>query len=74
MNLLDFKSSSKNNFLKNCKNINWEVICIIFLFFLTGCAVLYSASGGSLYPLVKNHIIKFVFSSFIFIFILLINY
>ena len=48
MNLLQFKSSSKSNFLEKCKIINWEVICILFVFFLTGCAVLYSASGGDL--------------------------
>ncbi len=74
MNLLQFKSSSKNSFLEKCKIINWEVICILFVFFLTGCGVLYSASGGNLYPLVKNHIIKFIFSSIVFVFILLINY
>ena len=74
MNLLQFKSSSKSNFLEQCKIINWEVICILFLFFLTGCAVLYSASGGNLNFLVKNHIIKFIFSSTVFIFLLLINY
>lgn len=74
MNLLQFKSSSKSNFLEKCKIINWEVISILLIFFLTGCAVLYSASGGNLYPLVKNHIIKFIFSSVVFVFILLINY
>ena len=74
MNILQFKSSSKSNFLEQCKIINWEVICILFVFFLTGCAVLYSASGGDLNLLVKNHIIKFIFSSIVFIFILSINY
>tara|TARA_Y100000589_G_scaffold315235_1_gene338554 strand:+ start:2884 stop:4005 length:1122 start_codon:yes stop_codon:yes gene_type:complete len=74
MSLLQFKSSNKINFLQNCKNINWEVICILFIFFLTGCTVLYSASGGDLNPLVKSHIIKFIFSSIVFIFILLVNY
>ena len=74
MNLLQFKSSSKSNFLEQCKIINWEVIFILFLFFLTGSAVLYSASGGNLNLLVKNHIIKFLFSSTVFIFLLLINY
>ena len=74
MNFLESKLSSKNKFLQNCKNINWEVICILFIFFLTGCAILYSASGGDLNPLVKNHIIKFIFSSIFFVFILLINY
>ncbi len=74
MNILQFKSSSKSNFLEQCKIINWEVICILFVFFLTGCAVLYSASGGDLNLLVKNHIIKFIFSSIVFICILLINY
>ncbi len=74
MNLLKFKSSSKSNFLEQCKIINWEVICILFVFFLTGCSVLYSASGGDLNLLVKNHIIKFIFSSIVFICILLINY
>ena len=74
MNILEYKSSSKNKFLQNCKRINWEVICILFVFFLTGCAVLYSASGGDLNPLVKNHIIKFIFSSIVFIFILLISH
>ena len=74
MNFLQFKSSSKSNFLEQCKIINWEVIFILFLFFLTGSAVLYSASGGNLNLLVKNHIIKFLFSSTFFIFLLLINY
>tara|TARA_E500000178_G_scaffold345519_1_gene395532 strand:+ start:228 stop:1352 length:1125 start_codon:yes stop_codon:yes gene_type:complete len=74
MNFLQFKSSSKSNFLEQCKIINWEVIFILFLFFLTGSAVLYSASGGNLNLLVKNHIIKFLFSSTVFIFLLLINY
>ena len=74
MNILVYKSSGNNKFLQNCKRINWEVICILFVFFFTGCAVLYSASGGDLNPLVKNHIIKFIFSSIVFIFILLINY
>ena len=74
MNLSRFKSSSKSSFLEKCKIINWEVICILFVFFLTGCAVLYSASGGDVNLLVKNHIIKFIFSSIVFIFILLINY
>ena len=74
MNLSRFKSSSKSSFLEKCKIINWEVICILFVFFLTGCAVLYSGSGGNLNPLVKNHIIKFIFSSIFFVFILLINY
>ena len=74
MNILQIKSSSKSNFFEKCKIINWEVICILFLFFLTGCAVLYSASGGDFNLLVKNHIIKFIFSSIVYIFILLINY
>ena len=74
MNILEFKSSDKNKFLQNCRRINWEVICILFVFFFTGCAVLYSASGGDLNPLVKNHIIKFIFSSIVFIFILLISH
>ena len=74
MSLLKSKTSNKSKFLQICKNINWEVICILFVFFLTGCAVLYSASGGDLNPLVKNHIVKFIFSSIVFIFILLINY
>ena len=74
MNLLKFKLSSKNNFLEKCKIINWEVICIIFIFFLIGCTVLYSASGGDYNLLVKNHIFKFIFSLTVFIFILLINY
>ena len=74
MNILQVKSSSKSNFLEKCKIINWEVIFILFLFFLTGCTVLYSASGGDFNLLVKNHIIKFIFSSIVFIFILLINY
>ncbi len=74
MNILQFKLSSKSNFLEKFKTINWEVICILFLFFLIGCAVLYSASGGDFNLLVKNHIIKFIFSSIVFIFILLINY
>ena len=74
MNFLQFKSSSKSNFLEQCKIINWEVIIILFLFFLTGSTVLYSASGGNLNLLVKNHIIKFLFSSTVFIFLLLINY
>ena len=74
MSILQFKSSSRSNFLEKCKIINWEVICILFLFFLTGCAVLYSASGGDLNLLVKSHIIKFIFSLIVFIFILLINY
>ena len=73
MNLSRFKSSSKSSFLEKCKIINWEVICILFVFFFTGCAVLYSASGGDFNLLVKNHIIKFIFSSTVFIFILLIN-
>ena len=74
MNLLQFKLSSKSNLLEKCKIINWEVIFILFVFFFTGCAVLYSASGGDLNLLVKHHIIKFIFSSTVFIFILLINY
>ena len=74
MNLFPSKPSSNSNFLQKLKVINWEVICILFIFFLTGCTVLYSASGGNLYPLVKNHVIKFIFSSIVFIFILLINY
>ena len=74
MNLLLSKASNKSKFLQSCKNINWAVICILFVFFLTGCAVLYSASGGDLNSLVKNHIIKFIFSSAVFVFILLINY
>ena len=47
-----------NNLLKIFKGINWEVISILFLFFFIGCIVLYSASGGELSPLVKNHILK----------------
>ena len=74
MNLLSSKTSNKSKFLQNWKNINWDVICILFVFFITGCAVLHSASGGDLNPLVKNHIIKFIFSLTVFIFILLINY
>ena len=74
MNLFPFRPSSKSNFLQKLKTINWEVICILFIFFLTGCTVLYSASGGNFYPLVKNHVIKFIFSSIVFIFILSINY
>ena len=74
MKILQFKSSNKSKFLEHCKIINWEVICILFVFFLIGCAVLYSASGGDLNLLVKSHIIKFIFSSIVFIFILLMNY
>ena len=74
MNILEYRSSGKNKFLQNCKKINWEVICILFVFFFTGCTVLYSASGGDLNLLVKNHIIKFIFSSTVFIFILLISH
>ena len=74
MNLLQFKASSKKNLLEKLKIINWEVICILIVFFLTGCTILHSASGGNFYPLVKNHAIKFIFSSIVFAFILLINY
>ena len=74
MSLLKLQLSSKSSFLEKCKIINWEVICILFIFFLTGCAVLYSASGGNFFPLVKNHVIKFIFSLIVFILILLINY
>ena len=74
MNYLQFKLSKKNNLLQILKSISWDVIFILFLFFLTGCTVLYSASGGELSPLVKNHVIKFIFSSIVFILILFINY
>ncbi len=74
MNFPQLKSSNNNNFLQIFKGINWEVIIILFLFFFIGCTVLYSASGGDLSPLVKNHIIKFIFSSIVFIFILSISY
>ncbi len=74
MNLLQLNISNKNKFLKTLKSINWDVICILFLFFFTGCIVLYSASGAKLSPLVINHIIKFMFSTIVFIFILLISY
>ncbi len=74
MNLLQLKLSNKNNSLQFIKSINWDVICILFIFFFTGCTVLYSASGGELSPLVKNHILKFIFSLIVFIAILFINY
>ena len=74
MNYLQFKLVKKNNFLQILKSINWDVICILFLFFFTGCTVLYSASGGELSPLVKSHVLKFIFSSIVFILILFISY
>ena len=74
MNLLVSKNSNKNKFLKIFKSINWDVICILFLFFFIGCIVLYSASGGKLFPLVINHIIKFIFSAIVFILILIVSH
>ena len=74
MNLLNFNLSNKNNFLQSIKSINWDVIFILVLFFLIGCTVLYSASGGEASSLVKKHIYKFIFSIIIFISICLVNY
>ena len=74
MNLSHLNLSNKNNFLQSIKAINWEVILILILFFLTGCTVLYSASGGDASLLVKKHIYKFIFSIIIFISICLLNY
>ena len=74
MNLLLTKLSKRNNFFHIFKIINWDVICILFIFFFTGCIVLYSASGGEMSPLVNGHIIKFIFSLLFFVLILSINY
>ena len=74
MNLSHFNISNRNNFIQNIKVINWDVILILVLFFLTGCTVLYSASGGDASSLVKKHIYKFIFSIIIFISICLLNY
>ena len=57
MNYLQYKLLKKNNFLQILQSINWNIIFILFAFFFTGCAVLYSASGGEFSPLVKNHIL-----------------
>ena len=74
MNYLQYKLLKKNNFLQILQSINWNIIFILFAFFFTGCAVLYSASGGEFSPLVKNHILKFIFSLIVFTLILFINY
>lgn len=74
MNLLNAKAKNKNNFLKNLKIINWDIILILVLFFFIGCTVLYSASGGDPSQLVKSHVIKFIFSSMVFFLICVANY
>ncbi len=55
-------------------NINWILIAVIFLLFITGCTVIYSASGASFFPLVEKHIYKFIFSLTVLFFICFINY
>ena len=57
----------KNRILDNFININWLIIGILVILFIVGCFVIYSASGGSFYPLVEKHIYKFIFSFIIFI-------
>jgi len=74
MNLTHFKISNRNNFLQIMKAVNWDIIFILVLFFLTGCTVLYSASGGEVSLLVEKHIYKFLFSVLIFISICFLNY
>ncbi len=74
MNLSHLNISNRNNFLKIIKSVNWDVILILVLFFLTGCAVLYSASGGEASLLVRKHIYKFIFSIIVFVLICLLNY
>ena len=74
MNLSYLNLSNRNNLLQSIKAINWDVISILVLFFLTGCTVLYSVSGGEASSLVKKHIYKFIFSIIVFISICLLNY
>jgi rod shape determining protein RodA len=64
----------KENFFYNFININWSIISVLFILFILGCFVIYSASGGSFYPLVEKHIYKFIFSLIVLFFICCINY
>ncbi|MDA9558946.1 rod shape-determining protein RodA [Alphaproteobacteria bacterium] len=65
---------NKNRILDSLININWLIISILLILFIVGCTVIYSASGGSFYPLVEKHIYKFIFSLIILFFICCINY
>ena len=55
-------------------NLNWIVFAVIFLLFLTGCMVIFSASGGHFQPLVEKHVYKFLFSVIIFFLICFLKY
>ena len=73
---MNYKSNKLHNRKVYAKfiNINWMVISIIFLLFLLGCIVIYSASGGNFYPLVEKHVYKFIFSLIILFFLCCLNY
>ncbi len=73
MNINIYKDEKKHIFIV-LKQINWFMFSILFILFVLGCMVLYSASGGDYSPLVKNHIIKFLFSLVVFFIICFINY
>ena len=73
MNINIYKDEKKHIFIV-LKQINWFMFSILFILFVLGCMVLYSASGGDYSPLVKSHIIKFLFSLVVFFIICFINY
>ena len=68
------KKFDKSRILDKLLNINWFIISTLFFLFIIGCFVIYSASGGSFYPLVEKHVYKFIFSLIILFFICCINY
>ncbi len=74
MRFLSSQTSKKSNFINSLKSINWDIILILITFFITGCVVLYSASGGQFSPLVDKHIIKFIVCAFFFSLICIVNY
>ncbi len=51
------------------RNINWVVCFILLLLATIGSIMLYSVSGGVFSSLVQSHLIKFIFSFFVFLII-----
>ncbi len=58
--------------IQQISRLNWGVLCLVIVLGIIGSAMLYSASGGSLYPWALPHMIRYVMSFGLMLFIALL--